>query len=407
MILLAGCGQEMIEPVQPEMNLKSAKIETDLKLNRIIVKYKDKKEIEILKDIKDISKELEKLSKDTKVEYAEPDFLLTMPIVDDTLFVNGTLWNMYSATSTPANEFGCQAVTAWEDGQTGSSDIWIGIIDQGYNYNHEDLLLNAGQNPFEIPGDGIDNESNGFIDDVYGWDFYNNNNSVFDGNTDFHGTHVAGIIGAKGGNKIGVAGVVWNVRFINAKFMGYYGGFAGDAIKSIYYMIDLKERGLNLVACNNSWGSATKSRALQAAFEEAEQAGIIMVCAAGNAGSNKAHYPASYTNPNIISVASINMGGKLSIFSTYSKRTVDIGAPGEYIWSTYAAAGTSYFSRYYPLSGTSMAAPHVTGACALYKSLHPEATWQEIKEAILNSAVPTPSLAGKVLTGGRLNVSNF
>lgn len=189
--------------------------------------------------------------------------------------------------------------------------------------------------------------------------------------------------------------------------MGGYGGFTSGAIASIDYMIDLKNRGLNIVATNNSWGSSERSRALQEAFNRAEQAGILMICAAGNTGNSRVPWPAAYRNANIISVASINSAGNLSLFSTYSRRLVDIAAPGEQIWSTYIQGGTSYYSRYNVLNGTSMAAPHVTGAVALYKSLHPEATWQEIKAAILNSAVPTPSLEGKIATGARLDVSNF
>ena len=409
-LIILSCGDELIEQYEEIGQLKSAKIDKPdtLILDRVIVKYKGQEKFQVLKDVKDVPGMVNKLNNDPHVEYAEPDYIAThYGFPDDTLYQSGDLWNMYSELSTPANIFGCGAIEAWKQGKTGSNEVWVGIIDQGYFYEHPDLIQNVGKNPWEIPGNGIDDEGNGYIDDVYGWDFYSANNTVFDGTYDFHGTHVAGIIGATGNNQIGVAGVVWNVKFFNAKFLGGYGGFFSGAVDAIDYLIDMKARGMNIVAINNSWGGKERSRALEAAFDRAEAAGILMVCAAGNTGDNKVGWPAAYRNPNIISVASINSAGNLSAFSTYNRRLVDLAAPGENIWSTYIANGTSFYSRYNSLNGTSMAAPHVTGAAALYKSLHPDAGWQEIKTAILNSVIPTETLKGKVMTGGRLDVSKF
>jgi len=252
---------------------------------------------------------------------------------------------------------------------------------------------------------------------VYGWDFDGNNNTVFDGTQDDHGTHVAGTIGAAGGNGKGVAGVCWNVKLLNAKFLGRRGGTTANAIKAVDYFTDLKTRhGLTLVATNNSWGGGGFSQALQDAIERANQAGILFIAAAGNGGadgigdSNDAlpHYPSSYTNENIVAVASITSTGAKSSFSNYGATSVDIGAPGSSIWSTVPTSSKRTIgSGYASYSGTSMATPHVTGAAALYASANPGATAAQIKAAILGSAVPTGSLSGKCVTGGRLDVSRF
>jgi subtilisin family serine protease len=283
-------------------------------------------------------------------------------------------------------------------------------------YEHEDLSGNAGVNPGEIPGNGVDDDGNGLIDDVYGWDFDGNDNSLFDGTGDDHGTHVAGTIGGVGGNGIGVAGVVWNVKMIGAKFLGSRGGTTSNAIKSVDYFTDLKVRhGLNIVATNNSWGGGGYSQALKDAIDRANAAGILFIAAAGNSGTDNdisPSYPSNYDSPNVIAVASITSSGALSSFSQFGAVTVDLGAPGSGIWSTVpvtvgkgrkASVGSDYASY----NGTSMATPHVTGAAALYASLNPTASAAQIKAAILNSTTPTASLSGKTVTGGRLNVSGF
>ena len=315
---------------------------------------------------------------------------------------------MYGDTSSPANQFGSQAAEAWARGNTCGPVVYVGIIDEGVMITHPDLAANIGTNPGEIPGDGIDNDGNGFIDDVNGWDFDGNNKTVYDGVQDDHGTHVAGTIGAIGGNGVGVAGMCWSVKIINAKFLGRNGGTTANAIKAVDYLVDLKKRhGLNLVATNNSWGGGGYSKALFDAIERAKDANILFIAAAGNSSANidaSPSYPASYTNSNIIAVASITSTGALSSFSNYGATSVHLGAPGSNIWSTVPTRkGPSYAS----FSGTSMATPHVTGAAAMYASSHPGATAQQIKAAILKDVVPTPSLNGKTATGGRLNVSGF
>jgi subtilisin family serine protease len=340
------------------------------------------------------------------VEYAEPNWVYYHDATSNDPYVTGgQLWGM-------TGTFGSQASTAWTNNKLGSTNVYIGIIDEGYMYTHPDLAANAGVNPGEVAGNGRDDDGNGYVDDVNGWDFDGNNNTVFDGAGDDHGTHVAGTIGAKGGNGAGVAGVVWNVKLLSAKFLGRRGGTTANAIKAVDYFTDLKTRqGLNIVATNNSWGGGGFSQALQDAIDRANAKGILFVAAAGNDGTNNdtaAHYPGNYPNANIIAVASITSTGALSSFSNYGATSVDIGAPGSAIWSTVPVSSKGLVvPGYASYSGTSMATPHVTGAVALYASLNPGASATSIKTAILGSASPTASLSGKCVTGGRLNVSSF
>lgn len=347
-----------------------------------------------------------------EIEYAEPNWIYKhQAISNETYYTNGNLWGMYGSSTSPSNQFGSGAATAWTNNKTGSSSIYIGIIDEGYMYTHEDLAANAGKNPGEIAGNKLDDDKNGFKDDVYGWDFAGNNNTVFDGVGDDHGTHVAGTIGAVGGNGKGVAGVVWNVKFLNAKFLGSFGGNTANAIKVVDYFTNLKKKGLNIVATNNSWGGGGYSQSLKDAIDRAGAENILFIAAAGNSGTNNdatASYPSGYNSSNIIAVASITSSGSLSSFSQYGANTVDIGAPGTDILSTVPKSSSGkVISGYATYSGTSMATPHVTGAVALYASINPGATAAQIKTAILNAAIATPSLSGKCVTGGRLSIAGF
>ena len=354
---------------------------------------------------------IERLRNMPEVEYAEPNWIYQHYASNDPYFLNNQLWGMSSG----GNQFGSRAATAWAAGKTGSSAVYIGIIDEGYMYDHVDLAANAGVNPGEVAGNNVDDDGNGLIDDVYGWDFAGNNSSVFDGTGDDHGTHVAGTIGGVGNNGIGVAGVVWNVKLLGAKFLGSTGGTTANAVKAVDYFTNLKNKGLNIIATNNSWGGGGYSQALFDAINRANTAGILFVAAAGNSATNNdvtASFPSNYDIPNVIAVASITNTGALSSFSQYGATTVDLGAPGSGIWSTVPVAvgkgkNATVGSGYASYNGTSMATPHVTGAVALYKSINPSATAAQIKAAIMGSTTPTASLAGKTVTGGRLNVSGF
>ena len=322
---------------------------------------------------------------------------------------------MYGDASSPTNRFGSQAAEAWKAGHIGSDGVYVAVIDEGIDRKHRDLSANIWTNPFETL-DGADNDGNGYVDDIRGWDFANDDNTIYDPksssdtSTDAHGTHVAGTIGASGGNGTGVVGVNWNVTIIPAKFLGSDGGTTWDAIQAIDYVTDLKLRhGLNIVATNNSWGGSGYSQALYDAIEDANDAGILFVAAAGNGGSDgigdnndsTPNYPASYASTNIIAVAAINKNGGKPSFSNYGATSVDLGAPGAGIYSTTPR------NTYRSYSGTSMATPHVTGAVALYASTHPGASASEIRDAIFSSTVPTTSMSGRTVTGGRLNAGGY
>jgi subtilisin family serine protease len=341
------------------------------------------------------------MREDSEVVYAEPNYIyMPSQISNDPLYPQ--LYGMQGPSTSPANQFGSNAARAWASGIVGSANVYVGVIDTGIQFTHPDLAGQIWTNPFD-PQNGIDDDGNGFADDVRGWDFAGNNNTVYDSSTtDDHGTHVAGTIGGRGNNGQGVAGVNWRVTIISAKFLGSSGGTTANAVRAIDYITNLKLRhGLNIVATNNSWGGGGFSQSLQNAIARANQANILFVAAAGNSARNNdttPNYPSNYPNANVIAVASITSTGARSSFSSYGANTVDIGAPGSGIISTTA------LNTYSSFSGTSMATPHVTGACALYASVNPGASAAQIKNAILSSAVPTASLAGRTVTGGRLDV---
>ena len=367
----------------------------------------DNEGITVLRTSMNVPDAIATLKARADVEYAEPNWIYTTDATsNDTYYTNGSLWGMNTG-------FGSGAVTAWAKNKQDCGSVYIGIIDEGYMYTHPELAANAATNPGEIAGNGVDDDGNGYVDDVYGWDFAGNNNTVFDGAGDDHGTHVAGTIGAVGGNGVGVAGVCWSVKLMNAKFLGNQGGTTANAVKAVDYFTDLKTRHqLNIAATNNSWGGGGFSQALSDAIARANVANILFVAAAGNSAVDcnvSACFPANYAHDNVISVASITSAGAMSSFSNYGATTVDIGAPGSGIWSTVpvSSRGKTITAGYASYSGTSMATPHVSGAVAMYKAANPSATAAQIKAAILTSATPTASLSGKTVTGGRLNIAGF
>jgi len=335
-------------------------------------------------------------------------------VSNDPAVVGGQTWGLYGDLSMPANQYGSQAAEAWARGLTGSPTVHVGVIDEGVDINHPDLAPNIWRNPNE-PIDGVDNDGNGKIDDQYGWDFYNNDRTVYDGTPsdifrDEHGTHVAGIIGARGGNGIGGAGVAWSVKMITAKVLDYGNGSVASLVLALDYMTDLKSRrGINIGVVNMSVGFGSYSQAVYDALERARLADIVVVVAAGNGGldyvgdnnDTTPYYPASYNHSHIISVANITSSGALSWRSNYGPISVDIGAPGESIRSTLPQ------NRYGLYSGTSMAAPFVTGAVAVWRASRPTHSAPTTRGFILLHRTATPSLSGKVYMNGRLNMSNF
>ncbi len=354
----------------------------------------------------EIARAVRDLQQHPTIEFVEPNWIYQHHAAsNDPYFTTGKLWGMYGDGTSPSNPFGSQAGEAWVN-KTDCTDVYIGIIDEGLMYFHEDLVGNVWTNPFD-PVDGVDNDGNGYIDDTHGYDFHGDDNSIYDGSGDDHGTHVSGTVGARGNNGTGVAGVCWSgIKLISAKFLGRAGGTTADAIRAVDYITDLKTRhGLNIVATNNSWGGGGYSISLYDAIERANAANILFIAAAGNSGINidvTPSYPASYSNSNMIAVAAIDSTGNLASWSNYGSTSVDIGAPGVGIWSTVPKRNNR--SAYSSYSGTSMATPHVTGAAALYAATHPGSTAAQIKAAILSEIIGTPSLSGKTVTGGRLNV---
>ena len=326
--------------------------------------------------------------------YAQPNYevqaLSTFP--DDARF--NELWGMHNTgQSGGTTDADIDAPEAW-DITTGTAEIIVAVIDTGVDYTHPDLSANMWVNQAELNGTaGIDDDGNGFIDDIYGYDFVNNDGDPRDDH--YHGTHCAGTIGGVGNNGQGVAGVCWNVKIMAIKFLNSGGnGYTDDAIESVQYSILM---GANL--SSNSWGGGGYSQGLKDAIDAAGAAGMLFVAAAGNNGGDNdtyPHYPSSYTSESLISVMATDRYDNKSSFSNYGRISVDIGAPGSDIFSCQPG------NRYQYLSGTSMATPHVAGACALLWSIDPSLTNIELKNLLLQTADKT--LTGKCVSEGRLNL---
>lgn len=350
------------------------------------------------------------LAEDPAVEYVEPNWIYKTQVANPNDPGLNLQWGLQGAATSPASPYGSGALAAWNPGALCSSKVLVGIIDEGVMLTHSDLRANAWVNPGEgSRADRKDNDRNGLVDDRLGWDFAANNAGVYDGPADDHGTHVAGTIAALANNSAGVFGVCPTAKFVNAKFLGASGGTTANAVKAINYLTQLKlQQKLRLVATNNSWGGGGYSQALYDAIKAAGDADILFVAAAGNNGQDidaAPSYPASYALPNVISVGAIDVNGQRASFSNYGVRNVHIAAPGVDIVSTVPTSTSG--SGYAYMSGTSMAAPHVTGAAALYASLNPCASAAQIREALLRLAVSDPQLTGAVQLNRRLDVSKI
>jgi subtilisin family serine protease len=339
--------------------------------------------------------------KDKSVLYAEPNYRVhTLTTPNDPQFTNGTQWDMDNTGQNGGTaDADIDAPEAWSI-TTGDSSVVIGVIDTGVDYNHPDLTGNMHHLESDC-SDGVDNDGNGHVDDCFGINAITGSSNPFDDH--HHGTHVSGTIGAKGNNNLGVTGVNWNVGLVACKFLDADGfGFDSDAITCLEYFKDLKDNhGLNLVATNNSWGGGGFSQALSDAIDAHRQSGILFIAAAGNAASDNdggQFLPADYFLPNVIAVAATDRNDNLADFSNFGKRTVHLGAPGVDILSTTPN------DTYQTFSGTSMAAPHVTGVAALLKAQAGSRDWRAIKNLILAGGDNKASVANTI-TGKRLNAN--
>ncbi|MFM7084705.1 MAG: S8 family serine peptidase [Hyphomicrobium sp.] len=411
---------------------------------------------------------IQALSKNPSVKFAEINAELRIQgDVADTYYMNNSMWGMYGDNTSPyTNIFGSQAGEAWSKGTLGKSTVVIGDVDTGIDYTHPDLYLNMWLNQGEISAtlkaslkdtdgdglvtfrdlnnslnsafvsdlnangridagdllkdsrwtDGIDQDGNGYKDDLIGWDFVNNDNDPYDDNK--HGTHTSGTIGAINDGS-GVIGICPNVQMMALKFLNSTGsGATSDAIRAIDYYTNIAANDKTpseFVALNNSWGGSTFSQSLQDSIVRAALQDILIVAAAGNGGSDgigdnndvAGNFPSNCSTLStvgyeaVIAVAALTSTGALASYSNYGVSSVDLAAPGSSILSTVPGSGYSY------LSGTSMATPHVTGALALLASYFPTYSASQLRDLLLQKLVSTPSLQGLTATGGRLDVSNL
>jgi len=359
------------------------------------------------------------------ITHIEPNPLFAPhKIPNDPLF--NSQWQHDNTGQQIAGVFGTEdadtdTTEAW-DITIGSSDVIVGVIDTGFDFDHPDLAPNVFVNPGEIPGNGIDDDGNGFVDDVSGWDFGDNDSDAQD--TEGHGTAVSGTIAAVGNNGIGVAGVAWEAQILPLRVSSplFPGLLSGSAILNAHnYLTMMIERGFNIVASNNSYGSLQDqelaeefepSQIIQAAISDFIDAGATFVASAGNSSNDNdaandpegdvfdvSAFPASFPIPGIISVAATDNNDALANFSNFGNETVDLGAPGVNVSTTQLGGGFTF------ISGTSFSAPMTAGAVALLKTVKPNASAVEVREALINSVDPLPSLQGVTQSGGRLNIA--
>src|SRR6266700_4635514 len=352
---------------------------------------------------------LNDLRADPNVEFAEEEKVISVNFApNDPYFLSAGSWGQSYDDLWGIKKIG--APPAWDT--TAGTGVIIAVVDTGIDYNHLDIASNIWINANEIAGNGVDDDGNGYADDVRGWDFvgpdYRNptqGNDPIDHNG--HGTHVAGTIAAVGNNGIGVIGVAWHARIMAVKFLDASGsGFTAGAINAVLYAASMGAKVMS-----NSWGGGGFSQALNDAIATADMAGALFVAAAGNSNSNNditPNYPSNYDVPNVLAVAATDHNDAKASFSSYGATTVDLGAPGVGILSSVPMVGSTCCSDpsgYKLLSGTSMATPHVSGAAALVFAQFPGITHHQVKDRLMSSAEPVPSMQGITVTGGRLNVA--
>ncbi|WP_430393348.1 S8 family serine peptidase [Corallococcus exiguus] len=339
--------------------------------------------------------------RDPRVAFAEPNAIYTPSVLPvDPRFRE--LWGFHNTGQTLGGaDMDINVPEAWELTQGSEADV-VAVIDSGVDFTHPDLADNMWVNPGEIAGNGVDDDGNGYVDDVHGIDATDETKTPMDVNG--HGTHVAGTIAARGGNGLGVVGVSPRTKLLACKVEDADGFFTLDAaVRCLDYLLDLKTRArhpVNLIASNASWGGSFASQALSDAITGHLHAGILFVAAAGNLGMNMdfwmSSYPAEFTLPNILSVGASDDLDRRARFSNYGHQKVDIFAPGVSILSTVPGGGHAVFS------GTSMAAPHVTGLVALLHAQSPERDWRALRNLVLSGGQEVPALRDLSVTGRRI-----
>ncbi len=361
----------------------------------------------LLKSSKSVSQMTAELKNNPNVLKVSPNYIRrAMLIPNDPDFSDQ--WGLYNTGQTVKGLHETRGISgadidapdAWNI-STGKSNVVVADIDSGINYNHPDLKANVWKNPGEIPGNGIDDDHNGYIDDVYGIDTVNGDSDPMD--DEGHGTYTAGIIAAVGDNNIGVAGVTWKCKIMAIKALDSEGiGTDADIIEAINYIIDMKKNhSIDIVAINASFGGYGNDSILKDAINAAGNAGIVFISAAGNESNDNdinPSYPASYNLPNIISVAASNSSDAIAAFSNYGKSSVELMAPGVNILSTYY---DSSGDQYAFADGTSAASPFVAGAIALDASVYPDKSPSELINSVISGA---DKIAADKVSGGMLNL---
>jgi hypothetical protein len=366
--------------------------------------------IKLAKNV-NLKQSIQKLIQDSSILYAEPNYIMKL-FVDEppTEFPQGPndpdltkTWGMQNMGQMDATgmegKVGADigVFPLWQKGFVGDKRVVVAVIDTGVQWDHPDLMQNIFTNTNDMESDGVDHDANGFINDIHGWNFFDNTNNSRDDHG--HGTHVSGTIGGVGNNGIGVAGVVWNVTILPIKFLSGEGsGTLQGAIESINYA-----RMMRAHIMSNSWGGGGFSQALYDAIAASRDAGIIFTAAAGNERNNNDSspaFPASYDIANIISVAATDNRDRIANFSNYGLTKVHVAAPGVNVYSTVK---DSVYDTY---SGTSMATPHVSGVAAMLLSIFPNMAYAEVKQRLIQTSEPVPSLRRKVVAKGRVNAVN-
>lgn len=368
-----------------------------------------------IEDDHDLINAIQKLENLPEVEFAEPNYrvkafspkerMLSESGIPNDPFFKKTWGLLNTGQEGQSNNYGklgadINVLPLWQTGQIGSKKVLVAVIDTGVDWTHEDLRENIYVNngeAGELAHNGKDDDQNGFVDDVHGWNFVDKNNQSMDDNG--HGTHCAGTIGAVGNNGIGVAGVNWNTHILPIKFLNKNGsGEVADAIESVNYAVKMGARVLN-----NSWGGSGPSKALKQAIEKANAANSLFVVAAGNDNFNNDEfhtYPSHFEIPNILTVAASDNLDQKAYFSNFGPLTVHVAAPGSEIFSTVPN------NQYEYLSGTSMATPHVAGIAALLISIQPDLSAVEIKNRLIRTSKPIYELKRYLFSKGRVNVYN-